>query len=336
MERSAELTEGYVLTSYGSNKYLRHVIASVATLRRYDRQRPVALFCTEEQIAELQRCGMDSHFEVLEILPEKRRSIVGVKHHLEDFMVFDCNLFMDSDMIWCKSPDPLWQQFSAFPFTATGTEVADHFFGGPKNIGVVGDIIFNRRAKTLKKFGLTNLPRVQAGIIYAQDKEITARVCEKAREFISRRTETHFRSRLDESGRKYETCEWSLAMAMSSLDLSVYTWLQGDNSAQLDFLNHLTEFDPEFLSVKCHYATDPFVYSLRGIPNERFRNILYKTFTMIPGKGDFKKVTPFTVHFGWLRDKQPFHDFADRKWLELSAISETTSESKEEMSSEIS
>ncbi len=324
-----DFQEGYVLTAYGKEKYLRHVIASVATLRRYDRQRPVALYCSEEQMSLLVSRGLDIHFEVLEILPEDKRSIVGVKHNLEDFMPFDGNLFVDSDMIWCKSPDPLWQQLRAFPFTATGTELADHFFGGPKNIGVVWDILLNRRAKTLKKFGLTSLPRVQAGVIYAQDQELTAEVCASAREFISRRDETHFGSRLDETGRRLETCEWSLALAMSKHKLPVYTWLQGANSAQLDFLAHLTEFDPEFLSVRCKYATDPFVYSLRGIPNETFRNLCYKLFTKIPGKGDFMKVTPFTVHFGWLRDKQAFNDFADRKWLELSSVSETAQVEKE-------
>ncbi|MDZ7682577.1 MAG: hypothetical protein U5J63_12920 [Fodinibius sp.] len=37
-------------------------------------------------------------------------------------------------------------------------------------------------------------------------------------------------------GRSEESCEWSMAMAMSKLDLPVYPWLQGHTSPQLDYI----------------------------------------------------------------------------------------------------
>ena len=40
--------EGYVYVSYGHPKYLKHTLASVVSLRRYDRERPVAIVCTEK------------------------------------------------------------------------------------------------------------------------------------------------------------------------------------------------------------------------------------------------------------------------------------------------
>ncbi|MDZ7682575.1 MAG: hypothetical protein U5J63_12910 [Fodinibius sp.] len=35
--------KGYVYNTYGHPKYLKHAVASVVSLRRYDEERPVAL-----------------------------------------------------------------------------------------------------------------------------------------------------------------------------------------------------------------------------------------------------------------------------------------------------
>lgn len=308
--------EGYVLHVYGSERYVRHVVASVLTLRRHDPDRPVALYCAPEQLALLEKHGFDTLFHTLEVLPERHRSIVGFKHHLHRFMPFDRNLYVDADMVWCRNPDPLWAQLSAFPFTATGLERSDFFFGGPKGFGVLKDYFRDRRRQTMRRFGLTHLPRVQAGMIFAQDRKMTRHICETAAAFLSRSSETHFRSRLSE-GRNEETCEWSLAMAMSYHRLPIFPWLQGYNSPQLDFIEGMTQYDPEFESVQCRYYSDRFVYSLRGIPKANVRDRFIRFFSSLPGKGDYKDVTPFVVHFGWLQHKQPFFDFSDRVWERL-------------------
>ncbi|GIV60051.1 MAG: hypothetical protein KatS3mg043_1140 [Rhodothermaceae bacterium] len=308
--------EGYVLHSYGAARYLRHVVASVVTLRRHDTTRPVALYCTPEHRDLLVRHGLDTLFAHLGDLPEAHRSIVGFKHHLERFMPFERTLFVDADMVWCRNPDPLWQQLAAFPFTATGLPRADFYFGGPKGLGVIVDFLLNRRDRTLRRFGLTHLPRVQAGMIYSRDPELTARVCETARDFLARRAETHFRSRLDE-GRSEESCEWSMAMAMSRLHLPVFLWHQGYNSPQLDFVGDFVACDPDFEQVVCRYYSDRFVHSLRFMPNVRLRDLLMAVCTRIPGRGDYMDVTPFALHFGWIHQKQPFYDFAERTWAQL-------------------
>jgi len=308
--------EGYVLHAYGNEKYLHHVVASVMTIRRYDANRPVALYCTPEHQAVLAKHGLDTLFAHIETLPEGHRSIVGVKHHLHRFMPFERSLWVDSDMIWCRDPDPLWQQLGAFPFIATGLHRADFYFGGPKGFGVMRDFLLNRRDRTLHRFGLTHFPRVQAGMIYSRDSELTETVCRTAAEFLSRRPETHFRSRLDE-GRSEETCEWSLAMAMSHLQLHVFSWRQGYNSPQLDFIEGFSQYDPDFEHVTCRYFTDAFVHSLRGLPNVRVRDGLIRLFSCIPGRGDYKNVVPFVLHFGWLNHKRPFNEYAERTWKRL-------------------
>ncbi len=310
--------EGYVLHSYGPDRYVKHAVVSVQTLRRHDRSRPVALFCPEHHRALLERRGLDEHFDVLEDLPPQHQTIVGFKHHLHRFKAFDRSLFVDADMVWCRDPDPLWQQFSAFPFTVTGLQNADHFFGGPKGPGVVIDVLLGRRPRTLQRFGLTQLPRVQAGMIYAQDEARTQEVSETAAAFLDRADETHFRSRLDE-GRSEETCEWSLALAMSKLDLHVFPWLQGRNSPQLDYIDSLTEHDPDFEEVSYRLYTNDFVYSLRGIPNASLRETLLHLAEFLPGAGEHMELTPYVLHFGWMHQKQPFYDFAERTWSRLIA-----------------
>lgn len=310
--------EGYVFHSYGPDRYVKHALASVHTLRRYDSDRPVALFCPENHRTLLEHRGLDAHFDVLEALPPAHQSIVGFKHHLDRFKVFDRSLFVDADMIWCRNPDPLWQQFAAFPFTATGQQNADHFFGGPKGLGVILDVVLGRRRRTLHRFGLTHLPRVQAGLIYAQDEACTQAVADRASAFLDRADETHFRSRLAE-GRREETCEWSLALAMSELDLHVFPWIQGRNSPQLDYIDGLVEHDADFRQVSYRLYTNAFVYSLRGLPTPRLRNALWTVAEWLPRMGDFMTITPYVLHFGWVHQKQPFYEFAEHTWSRLAA-----------------
>ena len=308
--------EGYVFHSYGDKKYVRHVIASVLTLRRYDRSRPVALYCTREHQRSLRESGLQSAFAIVEDLPDRYRSITGFKLNLDRFLPFDRNLVVDADMVWCRDPDPLWMQLSAYPFTATGRERSDFFFGGPKGIGVVLDVVRDLRRQTLKRFNLTWLPRVQAGMIYASDPQLAAGVCRQARHYLERRPETHFRSRIEE-GRPAESCEWSLAMAMSRLSLPVHPWFQGFNSPQLDYIEGMTLHDADFNRVKCRYYSDPGVYSLRGIKSIRLRKLLIRVTMRLPGRGDYQDVTPFALHFGWAHFKPVFSRYADHIWENL-------------------
>jgi hypothetical protein len=290
----------------------------VHTLRRHDTDRPVALFCPPKHRRLLEQRGLDGHFDVLEDLPSEHRSIVGFKHHLGRFKPFERSLYVDADMVWCRDPDPLWQQLAPFSFTGTGLQRADHFFGGPKGLGVVADVVLQRRKRTLRKFNLTHLPRVQAGMLYASDDATTREVCSTARYYLDHAGDTHFRSRLNE-GRREESCEWSLAMAMSTLDLPVFPWLQGQNSPQLDYIDALTSHDEDFRNVSCRYYTVPFVYNFRGLPIDWLRDTLLTLAEWSAGLGDYMEVTPYALHFGWLHQKQPFYDFADRMWKKLAS-----------------
>lgn len=298
---------------------MRHAVASVTTLRRHDPTRPIALYCTTSQIKLLECTGLAKQFTLVERLPRRNRSIKGFKHHLHQFKPWDRSLYVDCDIIWCRNPDPLWTQLSVYPFTATGLERSDFYFGGPKNAAVILEFLFNRRRRTLRHFGLTHLPRIHAGMIYATDHEVTRSVCELATHFHSRQSETHFRTRLLE-GRKEESCEWGLAMAMSQMGLPVYNWYQGANSPQLDYIPGMTEHTRDFEDVFCEYYTDRFIYEIRGIKNPRLRQFCIQLAAAVLRRRDWVRVTPFALHFSWLHAKQPFYDFADRVWEELTSV----------------
>lgn len=317
--------EGYVYVSYGKEKYLGHVIASVYSLRRYDRYRPVAIVCDKGHVDLLKTTGLDQLFEVIHEIGPEHCSIVGFKHHTHRFLFFEKNLFLDSDIIWCKNPDRLWASLAPYPFTITGHLKADIFFGAPKGLAILKVILFGQRKKTLRTFGLNYLSRVQSGIMYSRDTELTRQVSEQASEYLRNIDQTHFQSRLKESGRNMESCEWSLAMAMSKLQLPVYPWMIGQESAQLDFISNYTEYDEDFKEVRCKFYTDGFVYSLRGLQQPWLQRFLTWIAGWSPGKSDFMMVTPYCLHFGWLHDKKPFLDFADRIYegLKSGTISKT-------------
>lgn len=308
--------EGYVFHSYGSQEYVSHVVASIVTLRRHDTKRQVALWCPPSHRELIERHGLSNLFSVIAELPDAHCSNLGFKLHLDRFMPFDRCLFVDADMVWCRDPDPLWTQLSVYPFTATGVERADFYFGGPKGIAVALDILRDRRRKTLRAFGLTHLPRVQAGMIYAQDHALTQEICAAANGFWARHEETHFRTRRRE-GRSEESCEWSLAMAMSERALPVYPWHQGHNSPQLDYIEGMTEYSKDFETVTCTYWCDRFIYEIRGIPNIRVRRVLLSVLASLLRRRDYLKATPFALHFSWLHAKEPFHAFARRTWEHL-------------------
>jgi len=308
--------EGYAYPVYGDVKYLKYAVASATTLRRYDKKRPIALICEAHHIEALKTHNI-TIFDVVHPIQPEHRGIVGFKHNVHQYPLFDRMLFLDCDMIWAKNPDPLWTSMSNFPFTITGALTADMFFGAPKGFGVLKDVLLMRRKRTLKRFGLTYLSRVQSGMIYMRDVALAKSVCETAGEMLSRIDETHFQSRMKESGRSEESCEWSLAMAMSKLSVPVYPWLFGSESPQLDFIDDLTTHDSDFNEVECLYYTDPFVYSLRGLKHVGLRNFCIRFLSMFAGKGDRMCITPYVIHFGWLHQKQPFYEFSDRIWHQV-------------------
>ena len=106
-------------------------------------------------------------------------------------------------------------------------------------------------------------------------------------------------------------------MAMSTMRIPIFPWFQGYDSPQLDFVEGLTDFEPAFRQVVCKLYCDRVVYSLRSLASRPLRDALLTVFTSIPGKGDFMEVTPFMIHFGSLRYKQTFMDFAAWVWNDL-------------------
>lgn len=306
--------EGYVYGTYGDIRYLKHAVASVTSLRRYDQKRPTALYCSKSHLDELNNNSLDHHFTQIHLLPEENQSITGFKHHLYKFLPFEKTLFIDSDILWCKDPDNLWKSLSAYRFTITGNQSSDLFFGTYKGFGIFKDILLSGRKRTLKRFGLSYLSRVQAGMIYSSDADLTRKVCNLSVDYFEQKDQTHFRSRIEEEGRNEESCEWSLAMAMAKLKLQVFPWLNGYESPQLDFIENFTLYDEDFRHVECLLYTHRFVYDLKGLKSRRLQSILIRLLTMLPGRGDSLYVTPYCLHFGWVHQKEPLNLFAEKCW----------------------
>ncbi len=315
----AAADEGYAFHAYGDERYLRHAVASVWSLRRHDARRPVALYGPPEHAAILHRHGLDRLFDRIEDLPEAHRSILGFKHHLHRFMPFGRTLYPDADIVWCRSPDGLWKQLAAYDFTSTGDPEADVWFGAAKDARVVLDLLLRRRRRTLRRFGLTYLPRVLTALVYAQDRAVTEAVCETAQGYFRQRHRTHFVSRLGESGRTLESCEWSLALSMSAHGLPVFPWHRGEDSPLLDYYPHTTRHDPDFEHVRYALWRDRFLYDAQGLPSPAARAALTAAVRRISGRGERVAVAPLALHFGRLPVKPVFDAFAERVWRRLTA-----------------
>lgn len=311
--------EGYVYNSYGKIDYLKHTLASVYSLRRFDKVRPVALFCDDKHRDFLNKYRLSGWFDIINLIDPSHCSIVGFKHNVDKYMIYDANLFLDSDIIWCKNPEKLWKLLSTYSFTITGTLKADLFFGSHKDFRIISDIILNRRKKTLNFFGLTYLSRVQSGMIYAQDYNTTKSVCQLADSYMQGKHGTHFRERLLPDGSTEESDEWGFAMAMSRLNLPIIQWHQGTLSPQLDFVSSYVKYDPNFNQVQYMYYTNQLMNNLRGIRSKKLRDALKLLFQIIPSMRDYLWVTPFSLHFSWKHEKKPFEDYAEKIWSRIVA-----------------
>lgn len=312
--KSSQSGEGYVYCSYGKEKYLKSAFISASTIRRYDRERPIALICSIEHANLIDKWGLSDYFNRIEILDEKHQSIVGFKHNLHVYMPFDRNMYLDSDMIWCRHPDSLWQAFKPYGYTITGQDSADVFYGAPKNAKVFLDLLLRRRQRTLKRFGLPHLYRVQTGIMYAADRDLTQKVNELAGKYLNHKNRTHFVSRTTEAGRNLESCEWSLGMAMTKLKLFVYPWFNGYESPQLDFIDGMVKHNSDYSDVLVKYYCNPFIHGLRGLKSSGLRNTLLSLFSLLPRSMDHMWVTPYVLHFGWKHQKEHYFEFANRQW----------------------
>ncbi|WP_340104850.1 hypothetical protein [Rhodohalobacter sp. 8-1] len=306
--------EGYIYTSYGKEKYLRSAFVSALTIRRYDKARPIALICSQEHADIIDSIGLKDVFDRIEILDEKHQSIVGFKHNLHHYMPFERNMYLDSDMIWCRHPDNLWHAFKPYGYTITGQDSADVFYGAPKNAKVFLDVLLRRRQRTVRKFGLSHLYRVQTGIMYAADKDLTRKVNDLAAHYLKQKEKTHFVSRTTEAGRSLESCEWSLGMAMSKLELFVYPWFNGYESPQLDYIHGMVEHDQDYIDVVVQYFCNPFIQALRGLKSKALRNFVLSFFSLLPRSMDHMWVTPYVLHFGWKHQKEHFFEFAEQQW----------------------
>jgi hypothetical protein len=306
--------EGYVLASYGPEVYLHHAVASAETIRRHDRHRPIALWCAPEHAEALRQAGLADRFAHVEPLPTEHQSIVGVKHRLHRFVPFDRTLYADSDILWCAPPDALWQQLAAYPFTTMGDPLADVWFGARKDMGVTADVVLRRRARTLRRLGLTHLPRVLSALMYVSDRDEAEAVCTSAQRYLGLQHLTHFHSRLAESGRTLESCEWSLALAMSEAGVPVFPWFRGPGSFILDYVPDAVRHDPDFAEVRYRLPTHRGVYEMQALPNDALRRALLAAVTRLPHRGEHVWMTPPALHFGRLAFKQPFYAFAERTW----------------------
>lgn len=318
--------EGYIYISYGKLAFLKYVIASVESLKRYDNARPVAIVCSKEHIAFINEYNVGHLFDDIVELKVEHTSIVGFKHNLFNYHIYERNLFLDSDIIWLKNPDYLWSMLSGREFTITGIESSDHFFGGPKHAGILFDIILQKRRITLKRFGLTYLSRVQSGMIYSGNRDRCETICKKAADFITQKSKTHFHSRKKESGRTEESCEWSLAMAMAYYNVTIFPWFMGEFSPQIDYVKDYTQHNEDFTEVKCLLYSSYFIYSFRGLKMKWLRKGLFGLFAFITGRNDFRWITPFSLHFGWIHQKQPFINYSERIWIKLASNPEINSD----------
>ena len=147
---------------------------------------------------------------------------------MDKYWFFDQQIYLDSDILWCKHPNVLWKAFEPHNICAIGHPKAGGTFGYCYGKEYISNILLFKRKRTLRKFNLKGIPRISAIAIFSKNRDITASACQQARWFFTQKHLTHFNGGKNIRIDNEESCEWSMAMAWAKFHLSVIKFVQKD------------------------------------------------------------------------------------------------------------
>jgi hypothetical protein len=176
--------EGLLTLSYGGPKYIRMAQALSLSYRRHNSDRPFAII-TDQASAHTLRAYFD---DVIIVKPEYGPSTTQ-KLYVDLYSPFARTLFVDSDCLFYKHPDELWNLYAHGPFSIRGWRY------------LTGDTDYERRApyrwvqdtsQFLKQNGISRFAHFNGGVFYFDRSETAKRVFVIGRSLYESREEFGF------------------------------------------------------------------------------------------------------------------------------------------------
>ena len=176
--------EGLLTLAYGRPKYIRMAQALALSYRRYNPARPFAII-TDEANAQT----LSTYFDAIIIVKPEYGPGVVQKLYADKYSPFAKTLFVDSDCLFYKHPDELWNLYAHGPFSMRGWRY------------LTGDTDYEKRtpykwvqntSQFLKLNGISRLAHFNGGVFYFDRSDAAVKVFSISRSVYDRRAELGF------------------------------------------------------------------------------------------------------------------------------------------------
>ena len=178
------MSEGLITIAYGPQKYIRMARALALSYRRHLPKRPFAVVTDQSSAKELGTC-----FDVVIPITLAYGSGVVQKLYADIYSPFDKTLFVDSDCIFYKSPERIWDLYAGKPFSMRGwrylTGSTDYEKQHPYEF-------VQNTSDFLKANNISRLPLFNSGVFFFSRSETASRVFHKARAIYEKRATLGF------------------------------------------------------------------------------------------------------------------------------------------------
>ena len=198
--------------AYGRKEYIHMAEALLRSYRRFSPDRPFAIITNEEN-----RDRASKSFDSVIILNSSYGSGVVQKLALDIYTCFSETIFVDSDCLFYKDPEILWQSYANKPFCIRGWRhvTGNTEYETKRPYEFVKDIPFFLRQLSIKQ-----LPHINSGVIYFDDSSKAHSVFQLARNIYQKREGMGF---VSFKGAPIND-EPALAAAMEKLNIEMYEW----------------------------------------------------------------------------------------------------------------
>ncbi len=151
------MSEGFITIAYGAKEYIRMARALALSYRRFSPSRPFAVVTDEGNIKNL-----SPYFDIVIPLKSEYGNGVVQKLHMDLYSPFENTVFIDSDCLFYKDPELVWQSYNQNDFTMRGWRyLTGHTEYEQKDPYLFLDDI----AATLRKRNLTRFPHFNSGVM---------------------------------------------------------------------------------------------------------------------------------------------------------------------------
>jgi hypothetical protein len=174
------LSQGLITIAYGPEKYIRMARALALSYRRQNPLRPFAVV-TDDGNAK----GLGHYFDV--VIPLNSTYGVGVvqKLSLDRYSPFDETLFVDSDCIFYKSPERIWNLYASNDFRIRGWR----YLTGRTEYEKERPYEFvENMPDFLRQNNISRFPHFNGGVFFFRKSKIASQIFNTARSVYERRT----------------------------------------------------------------------------------------------------------------------------------------------------